>query len=66
MTCSVRPSVGFIFGDTLLKFLSTNAALLLALTSAKRVSDLSAHSVSSSQCLRIEGNCGFAIFAPFP
>ena len=48
-----------------LKFVSAKTALLLALTSAKRVSDLSALSVAPS-CLRIQGDGSSAILRPNP
>lgn len=48
-----------------LKFLSAKTALLLALTSAKRVGDLSALSVAPS-CLRIQGDGSSAILRPNP
>ena len=48
-----------------LKFGSAKTALLLALTSAKRVSDLSALSVAPS-CLRIQGDGSSAILRPNP
>ena len=48
-----------------LKFVSAETALLLALTSAKRVSDLSALSVAPS-CLRIHGDGSSAILRPNP
>ena len=48
-----------------LKFVSAKTALLLVLTSAKRVSDLSALSVAPS-CLRIQGDGSSAILRPNP
>ena len=48
-----------------LKFVSAKTALLLALKSAKRVSDLSALSVAPS-CLRIQGDGSSAILRPNP
>ena len=48
-----------------LKFLSAKVALLLALTSAKRVSDLSALSVAPS-CLQIQGDGSSAVLRPNP
>ena len=45
-----------------LKVLSAKVALLLALTSAKRVSDLSALSVAPS-CLRIQGDGSSAVLS---
>ena len=51
-------------GDAL-RFLSIKTALLLALTSAKRVSDLTALSVSPS-CRRIQGDGSSAVLRPNP
>nr|XP_033946513.1 uncharacterized protein LOC117452146 [Pseudochaenichthys georgianus] len=48
-----------------LKFLSAKTALLLALTSAKRVSELSALSVAPS-CLQIQGDGSSAVLRPNP
>ena len=48
-----------------LKFLSVKTALLLALTSAKRVSDLSVLSVAPS-CLRIQGDGSSVVLRPNP
>ncbi|KAK5883801.1 hypothetical protein CesoFtcFv8_020091 [Champsocephalus esox] len=48
-----------------LKFLSAKVALLLALTSAKRVSDVSALSVAPS-CLQIQGDGSSAVLRPNP